>query len=200
MDRTFRRIGSAALLATLAGVAQAHNDEVAHAVMADFWSGLLHPFLGLDHLMAMLAVGMWAAVSSHRPWVAPLAFANMLLLGAFLAMGGYGIPMVEPLVAATLLALGLLVATRARMPELVAAALAGGFAVLHGMAHGSDIAAGASGSALVQALLGVVAGTAMLQSLGFFTGLMLRAYALWWTRAAGAGVALAGGALLVKMA
>jgi len=145
---------------------------------------------------AMLAVGFWSALSTRRVWLAPLAFANMLLVGALLGMSGIALPALEPMVAATVLALGLLVATRAQFPGAVSAALAGGFAVFHGMAHGIEV----SGASPVAVLVGMVAGTAVLHGLGLAAGLALHARSVWWPRLAGAALALWGGALLAQLA
>jgi urease accessory protein len=157
--------------------------------------GFVHPFTGLDHLAAMIAVGFWSALSARRVWLAPLAFANMLLVGALLGMAGIALPAVEPLVAATVLALGLLIATRAQVPGAVAAALAGSFAVFHGIAHGAEFA----GSSPVDVLMGMVAGTLVLHVAGLAAGLALRGHSVWWPRVAGVAVALWGGALLASL-
>jgi urease accessory protein len=181
----------------LSTLAQAHvGTDLADHHALGLVDGLLHPFTGLDHLAAMLAVGFWSALSTRRVWLAPLAFANMLLVGALMGMSGIALPALEPLVAATVLALGLLVATRAQFPGAVAAALAGGFAVFHGMAHGLEF----SGASPVATLVGMVAGTAVLHGLGLAAGLALRARSVWWPRLAGAALALWGGALLAQLA
>ena len=96
--------------------ASAHigTEPGAHSTLG-LWDGLLHPLTGLDHLAAMLAVGFWSALTARRVWTAPLAFAAMLLLGALLGLTGIELPAVEPLIAASLLVLGLLVALRTRL-------------------------------------------------------------------------------------
>ena len=181
----------------LSTLAQAHvGTDLADHHALSLVDGLLHPFTGLDHLAAMLAVGFWSALSTRRVWLAPLAFANMLLAGALMGLSGITLPALEPLVAATVLALGLLVATRARFPGAVAAALAGGFAVFHGMAHGVEF----SGASPVAALVGMVAGTAVLHGLGLAAGLALRTQSVWWPRLAGAALALWGGVMLAQLA
>ncbi|MEI7516486.1 MAG: HupE/UreJ family protein [Betaproteobacteria bacterium] len=188
-------LGAAAL--GLSSFAQAHvGTDLADHHALSLVDGLLHPFTGLDHLAAMLAVGFWSALSTRRVWLAPLAFANMLLVGALMGMSGVALPALEPMVAATVLALGLLVATRAQFPGAVAAALAGGFAVFHGMAHGAEFV----GASPVAALVGMVAGTAVLHGLGLAAGLALRAHSAWWPRLAGAALALWGGLLLAQLA
>ncbi len=181
---------------SLTTLARAHvGTDVAEHHALGLVDGFLHPFTGLDHLAAMLAVGFWSALSTRRVWLAPLAFANMLLMGALIGLSGATLPAVEPLVAATVLALGLLIATRAQMPGTVAAALAGSFAVFHGMAHGVEFA----GSSPVAVLVGMVAGTMVLHVAGLAAGLALRAHSVWWPRLAGAALALWGGALLASL-
>ena len=180
----------------LSTLAQAHvGTDLADHHALGLVEGLLHPFTGLDHLAAMLAVGFWSALSTRSVWLAPLAFANILLAGALVGMSGIALPALEPLVAATVLALGLLVATRAQFPGAVAVALAGGFAVFHGMAHGLEL----SGASPVATLVGMVAGTAVLHGLGLAAGLALRARSVWWPRLAGAALALWGGVLLAQL-
>lgn len=181
---------------SLTTLARAHvGTDVAEHHALGLVDGFLHPFTGLDHLAAMLAVGFWSALSTRRVWLAPLAFANILLVGALVGLSGATLPAVEPLVAATVLALGLLIASRAQMPGTVAAALAGSFAVFHGMAHGVEFA----GSSPVAVLVGMVAGTLVLHVAGLAAGLALRAHSVWWPRVAGAALALWGGALLASL-
>jgi urease accessory protein len=181
----------------LSTLAQAHvGADLADHHALSLVDGLLHPFTGLDHLTAMLAVGFWSSLSTRRVWLAPLAFANMLLVGAFLGLSSIALPALEPMVAATVLALGLLLATRAQFPGAVSAALAGGFAVFHGMAHGIEF----SGASPVAALVGMFASTAVLHGLGLAAGLALRSHSVWWPRLAGAALALWGGVLLAQLA
>ena len=150
-----------------------------------FFTGLLHPLTGLDHLAAMVAVGVWSAGTTRRFWVAPLAFALMLFAGAVLAQAGVGFPAIEPMIAASLLVVGLLLAARARLPEAAGAALVGAFALFHGAAHGQELGG-------LAALLGMVLGTALLHVAGIGLGRALMRHSPWWTRAAGAVVALMG--------
>ena len=162
-----------------------------------FLDGLLHPFTGLDHLAAMLAVGVWSALSARRLWAAPLAFTAMLLAGALLGLAGIAPPAVEPMIAASVLVLGLLVALRARLPAVLAAALVGLFAVFHGVAHGTELAGAAS---IWAPLLGMLLATAALHAAGLALGLALRRRAAWVPQMAGAGVAALGVTLLVRLA
>jgi urease accessory protein len=161
-----------------------------------FIDGLLHPLTGLDHLAAMLAVGFWSALSARRPWTAPLAFAAMLLAGALLGLAGMELPAVEPMIAASLLVLGLLVALRTQMPAALAAALVGLFAVFHGVAHGTELAGAAS---LWAPLAGMLFTTVALHATGLGMGRALRNTS-WVTRLAGTGVSMLGVTLLAQLA
>jgi len=149
----------------------------------------------------MLAVGVWSAVSARRAGPAllwgPLAFANMLVLGALLGLQGMGGAVVEPMVAASVLALGLLVLTRQGMNAAASMVLVGGFAVFHGLAHGAELAA--TGDA-VAAVAGMFVATIALHLSGVALGWSLRAANLWATRATGAAVAASGLALLMQLA
>lgn len=180
--------------------ASAHFDAETHQ-HASFLAGLLHPLLGADHLAAMVAVGLWSALAARRAgpgllW-GPAGFAALLLAGAVLGLQDVQLPAVEPMIAASLLATGLLVATRLRVPGTVAALGVGVFALFHGAAHGQELAG--SGSAW-QMLAGMLLATALLHGAGLAAGWALRQRAAWWARAAGAGVAAFGGALLLQMA
>ncbi|QPF75210.1 HupE/UreJ family protein [Roseateles sp. DAIF2] len=177
-------------LGCLSGLAFAHvgPDGAAHH---GFTEGFSHPFTGLDHLAAMLAVGIWSAGSARRQWLAPAVFVIMLLAAALLAQGGLVFPAVEPMIAASLVAAGLLLLLTPlqQLPPAVGALLMGGFALFHGAAHGQELA-GAG------ALIGMGLATALLHGLGIALGHALRRWSIWLPRAAGAGVALMGIGLL----
>jgi len=180
--------------------ASAHMGTDLHS-HGSFMTGLLHPLGGMDHLLAMLAVGVWSAVSARRAGPAllwgPLAFANMLVLGALLGLQGMCGAVVEPMVAASVLALGLLVLTRQGMNAAASMVLVGGFAVFHGLAHGAELAA--TGDA-VAAVAGMFVTTIALHLSGVALGWSLRAANVWATRATGAAVAASGMALLMQLA
>ena len=178
--------------------ASAHlgTDSGTHHTLVD---GLLHPLTGLDHLAAMLAVGLWSALSAtsaRRMWLAPVAFAGMLLVGALLGLNGMELPAVEPMIAASLLVMGLLVATRAKLPLAVTAGVVGVFAVFHGIAHGTELAGGGNGFA---PLLGMLVATIALHLAGVGLGLALRSHSVWWPRVVGGLTALLGGAFLLHL-
>ncbi|VWX57208.1 Protein HupE [Burkholderiales bacterium 8X] len=191
-----RSVVPALLLALLPLGAVAHTG--ADAGLHHGWmAGFVHPFAGMDHLAAMLAVGLWSALvagSSKRSlWVAPAGFAAMLLVGALAGMGGMQVPAVEPVIAASLLVLGLLVAVRKRLPLFGALALVSAFAVFHGIAHGRELVGESGGLAI---LAGMLAATLLLHAIGIAIGLSMRNHSRWMPRAAGGAIALLGLALL----
>jgi urease accessory protein len=190
----------ALLLATLPLAAGAHTG-VDGGMHHGFVTGFLHPLTGVDHLAAMVAVGLWSALTARRAWPdllwAPLGFAGMLLCGALAGLAGVQLPAVEPMIAASLLVVGLLVVTRRRLPALAAAALVGVFAVFHGVAHGQELA-GESSAALT--LAGMLAATVALHAAGIVVGWSLRHANRWVPRVAGAAVAICGLALLGGLA
>jgi len=194
----------AAMLAAIAAlplVASAHvgADGAAHHDIG-FAQGFLHPFTGMDHLAAMVAVGLWSALiarSARDVLWAPVGFAAMLLAGALVGLAAVQVPAVEPMIAASLLVIGLLVVTRLRLPGPVAAAVVGAFAVFHGVAHGYELS-GDHGAGLATA--GMVLATALLHAGGIAIGWALRQRTVWLPRVAGAAVALFGAALLAQLA
>ena len=184
--------------------ASAHTGAESH-IHNSFLSGLAHPLFGLDHLAAMVAVGLWSALAARSAgrsagrdllW-GPVGFAAMLLVGAVMGLQGVALPAVEPMIAASLLVTGLLVVSRLRVPGLVAALGVGVFAVFHGVAHGYELAGGDSAW---WTLAGMLTATVLLHSAGLAVGWALRYRHGWLARAAGAGVAAFGGALLAQMA
>ena len=169
-----------------------------HDALGSFMSGALHPMGGLDHLAAMLSVGLWTALGAGvgttratQLWTAPLAFAATLLLGALLALGGVQLPGVEPMIAASLLVVGLLVASRTQLSIGAGAGLVATFALFHGLAHGQEL-----GGHAMAALTGMVLSTVVLHASGIALGLALQRRNHWWSRLAGGTVAGFGISLL----
>jgi urease accessory protein len=172
-----------AALCLFTGAAWAHTGG--HSVTG-FVSGLTHPLQGLDHLLAMFAVGLWAVQQGGRArWALPAAFLAALALGGVLAGSGGALPQVETAVALSVLALGLLVATRCRTPLLAGMAIVAAFALFHGYAHALEMPQAASP---VRYALGFVLATIGLHGAGIAAGLCGR-HAM---RLAGAGIAAAG--------
>jgi urease accessory protein len=178
-----KKNGGLAIIAALLlipTVAQAHAD-VSHLALSaqGFSSGFLHPLTGLDHLLAMLAVGVWAAQNTRTSrWLLPLVFPFMMLLGAVISLqltsaagaaGATGIDAsIETGIALSVLILGGLIAFAIRLPALASAALIALFALLHGYAHGTDLASAASGIAYA---LGFLSCTLFLHLLGLLASL-----------------------------
>jgi len=176
--------------------ALAHTGALGDHVHPGFMAGLLHPFTGIDHLAAMLAVGVWSALAVRPVWVAPLAFVALLGAGALGGLAGVAVPGVEPMIAASLLVTGLLIATRAQWPVRAAALVAGLFAFFHGAAHGMEL----SGVGVAQALAGMLVGSAALHLTGIGLGRWVFDQRRWLSAMAGGAVALLGSALLLRMA
>ena len=143
-------------VAATATPALAHLDPAAHGPLM---AGLSHPLFGPDHVLAMVAVGLWAALLGGRAlWLAPLGFVGAMVLGFGAALLGAPLPFVEPVVLASVVVVGLLAATALNVPAAMAMALVGFFAFFHGHAHGGELgSAGALafgfGFALATALL-----------------------------------------------
>ena len=170
------------------GAALAH---VPGGEVAGLISGLLHPLSGPDHVVAMLAVGLWGAqLGPPALWLLPVTFPMVMALGGLLALLGLSVPGVELGIALSAVTLGVVVLRAARPHWLLAAALVGVFAVFHGHAHGTELPEGASG---LLYSLGFVVATGGVHAVGIAIGLVHR-----WPagrvalRVAGAGVTAAG--------
>jgi urease accessory protein len=189
------------LLSLCATTAFAHPGHEGH-VAASLGAGFAHPFTGLDHLLAMVAVGVWSALLARTPKEAlrmPLAFVLLMLVGAALGLAGVHVPAVEPMIAASLLVIGLLVVVRASMPAWASLAIVGGFALFHGFAHGAELPSTVGALPGVLAYVGgFAAATALLHVAGIGLGMAVRRRADWLARASGAGVALYGVGLLMQ--
>jgi urease accessory protein len=180
----------AALLAVaVVPVAALAHQETGQA--AGLLAGLAHPVSGLDHVLAMIAVGLWGAVlGAPAIWVLPVAFPLVMAVGGLLGLLGIPLPGVELGIALSAVVLGGMVLAEARPPLALAAAVVAFFAIFHGHAHGTEVAAGTS--ALFYSL-GFVVATGLLHAAGIAIGVLHR-----WpagrllVRAAGGGVGLAG--------
>lgn len=158
---------------------------------AGLLSGLLHPISGLDHVLAMVAVGIWGAqLGAPAIWILPVTFPMVMALGGMLGLLGIVVPGVEMGIGISALLLGIVVARELRPPLVLAAMLVAFFAVFHGYAHGTELPAGQSG---LLYSIGFVASTGSLHGCGIGLGVIHR----WgWGRTAlricGASIALAG--------
>ena len=185
MKRNLTRIAVALCALPASGIAMAHTGS--HP-LTGFVSGLTHPLLGPDHLAAMLIIGLLAGIGRHKPWMPLTAFLLCMAGGAAAGMMGIAIAGVEAGIATSVLVLGLLLATMARLPAPSGLLLVGLVALFHGNAHGSEMPLAAS-PALYG--LGFLLSTAALQLAGAGAGRWLRrGRGEWLLR--GAGV-MAGG-------
>ena len=134
----FKRLSlTIATLATATAPAFAHLDPAEHGSLM---AGVSHPLFGWDHILVMVAVGIWAAMIGGRAlWVAPAAFVAMMGVGYAMAVAGFPLPFVEPVILASVVAVGLLIAAAVRLPVPAAAAVVGAFALFHGSAHGGEL-------------------------------------------------------------
>ena len=170
-----------------------------HGFLSSFGHALAHPFTGADHMAAMLTVGAWSALTVTPAWRAPAAFVALLVAGALAGFAGLWVPGVEPMIAASVLVLGLLVAVQKQMPWVLAATLAGVFAFFHGAAHGFELAAD-TGWASVGALAGMALGSALLHVGGMVLGKALMQRHRWLAKAAGGATAALGAVMLTRLA
>ncbi len=187
---TMLRKTFATLLILAAGTvpASAHLDPGEHG---SFLAGFSHPLSGADHILAMVAVGLWAALLAHArggraPWLVPTAFVGTMLAGFGAALLGLPLPFAEPAILASVVVIGLLAAIALRVPTAAAMAMVGFFAFFHGHAHGGEI--GEAGAWSYAA--GFAAATAILHAAGLAAGLLPRP--LIAARVAGAAAALGG--------
>lgn len=177
----------------LAQAAHAHTEAT---VGGGFVRGFLHPFNGGDHLLAMVAVGIWGAVlGAPLLWLLPVTFPMLMVLGAVAALAGLSLPAIEPGIAMSVLVLGGAIAIFWRAPVAAAVAVVASFGFLHGFAHGRELPAAASPAAYAT---GFVLASGLLHGAGILIG-TVRALprgdlAL---RIVGAGIATAGAWLLL---
>ena len=181
---------TAALLLLAAGPALAHPGQEA--------SGFLHPFTGLDHLLAMVGVGLWAALlAERRPAMAvlvPAAFLVMMATGAAAGFAGMKLPLAEAAILASVFVIGGLIIGAVRLPLAWAMAIVGLFAAFHGYAHALEAPATGAG----RYILGFLAATALLQGIGLALGWgVRRAVGDLGVRALGGVVVAAGAVVLI---
>ena len=170
MKKNTSRLALAALTIALStGAAEAH---VGQGVHFDFAHGFLHPMGGIDHILAMVAVGLFAVVLGGRAlWLVPASFVSMMLVGGLLGNVAIEIPLVEFVIAVSVIVLGAIGALQWRAPVSVAMAVVGFFAVFHGHAHGAEMPADAS---VLGYGLGFIVATALLHGAGLALGLFAK--------------------------
>jgi len=164
-----------------------------------FLGGFTHPLFGPDHVVAMVAVGLWGAfLGAPAMFVLPIVFPLVMAVGGVLGILGVSLPGAEIAIAASAIVLGLMVASAARPPLWLAATIVGAFAIFHGYAHGAELPAGTDAAAYS---IGFVMATGLLHLTGISLGLTVR-----WpagrvgVRGTGAAIACAGLVFLWRLA
>jgi urease accessory protein len=182
------RLATTAFLLAFAGIASAHE---ATGLAGGFSSGFMHPILGWDHVIAMVAVGLWGAfLGNPAIWILPVVFPLVMAFGGALGVMGVPVPAVETGIAVSAIVLGVMVAAAARPNVWIAAAIVGLFAIFHGHAHGTELPGAVNPIAYS---LGFVIATGLLHLCGIAFG----ALAQWpvgkmVVRAGGGAIAVAG--------
>ncbi len=198
MRSTSTRFLISALACIVPSVAWAH---VGAGEASGFAHGFFHPVTGVDHVLAMVAVGMFAANLGGRAlWAVPLTFVGVMAAGGALGIGGVAVPFVETGIAVSVIVLGAAVALRWKWPVVAAMALVGLFAIFHGHAHGAEMPADASG---LDYAAGFMIATALLHVAGIGIGLGLtkggQQYAPRLVQAGGGAMAVAGVGILTGL-
>jgi urease accessory protein len=166
-----------ALLVVGASPAFAHvGPHAGFGAAESFAAGIAHPLSGLDHVTVMVAVGLWAALKGGKAlWAWPAAFVGVMLIGGALGMAHVGLPFVEPVILASVVALGLMVALAVELPVGVGAAVIGAFALFHGHAHGVEVAEDIGG---LEYMAGFAIATAALHATGIGFALVAARHSL----------------------
>lgn len=194
MKKTKYALARYAFLATVLVVGVPAQAHPGHGV-TDLAAGIAHPFMGLDHVLAMVAVGLWSAAMLPKATrlAGPALFVALLLVGALLGMAGVNLPGVEPGIAASVALLGALLLLARRAGVMAGLALVATAALLHGVAHGADMVAGQS---VVLYATGFMLGSAALHGLGLVAGNALQRLPLWVGRTV-AGLMAASGVVML---
>ena len=161
MKKTGLAIAIALFSTLFSGLALAHPG---HGLI-NAYAGFMHPLTGWDHLLVMLAVGVWAAkLGGKARWQLPLTFMLVMTLGAALGMSGLAFAGLETLIAATVMAMGLMLIISLPMNATLQVGLTGLFALMHGLAHGAELKHG------VSPLIGMLLATGLLHGVGLIIG------------------------------
>lgn len=187
-------ITAAAAFTAASGIPAFAHTGAEHA--SGMLHGLAHPVTGIDHILAMLAVGLLAfRLGGKALWLVPLSFLVMMTAGGLAGFAGIGVPYIEFGIAASVMVLGGLIVLQVSLPTAAAMALVAFFAIFHGFAHGAEVPVDAAGASYI---LGFLTATGLLHALGIGLGLAAARLAgsSIFNRAAGGGIALAGAALL----
>lgn len=164
-NRAALLLGTTAVTVLLPTIAQAHTGQGA---TSGFWHGVTHPTGGLDHILAMVAVGIWATqIGGKALWVVPLSFVGVMALSGIAGAAGIPLPLVEQGIVLSVLVLGVLIATTAKFPVPVSATIVGLLAIFHGYAHGAEMPDNTTG--LLYGL-GFIISTVLLHAIGIGAG------------------------------
>lgn len=195
----FDRLFSIVLTAVILASPSASLAHEATGVAGGFVSGFTHPFFGWDHVVAMVAVGLWGAfLGPPAIWLLPIVFPLIMAVGASLGIVGVPIPAVEVGIAASAVVLGLLVVMAAKPPLWIAVLIVGTFAIFHGHAHGTELPQAAEPLAYA---IGFVIATGLLHLIGILFGVAAgSAIGRVAVRAAGAVIAAVGLGFLTGVA
>jgi urease accessory protein len=162
---------------------------------ADFAAGFIHPLTGWDHMLAMVAVGLWAALLGGKArWALPSSFVGAMTLGAAIGIAGFRLPSVDTWILATVLVMGLLVAAAIRLPLSVGTAATGLAGFFHGLAHGMEMPFRADS---LHFLAGMIIATGLLHATGVTLGVLSLRRSPALLRLSGLGIIAGGIALLV---
>ncbi len=190
MNRLTKLLMTVGLMLT-ASVAVAHPGHGEHT--GGFLSGLLHPMMGLDHLLAMAAIGFWSMrQSAGMKRSAPLFVVGGMVGGAAIAWAGVSLAGIETGIAMSVLLAGVLIATMAKLPTAIGGSLVALFMLTHGYAHGAEMTAGTS---LVTYMLGFVIATLVITFVGRGLGAVMMKSDNRISRAMGGVIAVIGGVL-----
>jgi len=191
---SLRLLSSAALLTMLATGAEAHTG---HGATNAFAAGLAHPLEGFDHLLAILAIGLWAGLVGGRGlWLWPVSFVGAMLIGGALGMTGVPMPLVELGIVGSVIVIGLAAALAFSPSVMIGMAVAALAGLLHGHAHGTEVPADASGLAYAA---GFAIATALLHTLGIAAAVAATRFSLpIAARTAGGLTAVAGVVLAAR--
>lgn len=160
-----------------------------------WFAGLVHPLLGLDHLLVMVAMGLWASQQPKYLWQLPGVFLSMMLFGSILGDLGCSLPLVEAGIASSVMVMGILLMFAIQLPIMPSVLVVGLFATYHGYAHGVEIP---QTSGLVDHAIGFMLSTAALQGVGIGSGLLARhMHSEKLLRIGGVAIGLTGAWLLV---
>lgn len=169
------------------------------------YAGFAHPFMGLDHLLMMLAIGLWAAKLTGRlRWQLPVIFISFMAIGAGLGFLGLNVPGIETCIAASVMAMAVLLVINLSISPIGRISTVAAFATMHGLAHGLELSA--TQNLLLQdavfqgvsVLSGVLLATALLHGIGFFVGMQRYLIAKWVNTGLALVMFVAGGLLVLN--